>query len=64
MDHAVIAMSHSCEENASRRDILAMLAMLDYLIAQTRPIDAIAARCLLMARESLVEAAARRTDLH
>jgi hypothetical protein len=64
MEDAVVVTSNISEESTSTRDIRAMLAMLDYLIAQTSPIDAISARCLLMARQSLAEAAARRTELH
>jgi hypothetical protein len=64
MEHAVAVASNISEESQSTRDILAMLSMLDYLIAQTSPIDAISARCLVLARESLAAAATRRTELH
>ncbi len=40
------------------RDVLAMLAMLDYLIAEIAPLDAMSAQCLLLARKSLADAVA------
>ena len=39
------------------RDIAAMVAMLDYLIAEISKIDAMSAQCLMLARKSLTEAA-------
>ncbi len=38
------------------RDIAAMIAMLDYLIAEISKIDAMSAQCLILARKSLSEA--------
>lgn len=38
------------------RDIVAMVAMLDYLIAEISKIDAMSAQCLILARKSLTEA--------
>ncbi len=38
------------------RDIAAMVAMLDYLIAEISKIDAMSAQCLILARKSLAEA--------
>jgi hypothetical protein len=35
------------------RDIRAMIAMIDYLMAQVRPVDSLAAHCLDLARKSL-----------
>jgi hypothetical protein len=40
------------------RDIVAMLAMLDYLIAEVGRIDEMSAQCLVVARKSLSEAVA------
>jgi hypothetical protein len=40
------------------RDVVAMLAMLDYLVAEVGRIDAMAAQCLMVARKSLGEAVA------
>ena len=37
------------------RDVIAMLAMLDYLIAEVGRIDAMSAQCLMVARKSLSE---------
>jgi hypothetical protein len=39
-------------------DILALFAMLDYLIAEIAKIDAMSTQCLILARKSLVEAVA------
>jgi len=64
MEHAAVVTPNVSEESQSTRDILAMLAMLDYLIAQTSPIDAISARCLILARQSLAAAGGRRSGLH
>jgi len=52
------------DEGTSRRDILAMLCMLDYLIVQTSAIDAVSARCLILARDSLASSADRASNLH
>jgi len=40
------------------RDVIAMLAMLDYLISEVSRIDETSTQCLLLARQSLSEAAA------
>lgn len=40
-------------ESVPRSDILAMLAMIDYLIIQASPIDEVSTACLVMARKSL-----------
>jgi hypothetical protein len=40
------------------RDVVAMMGMLDYLIAEVGRIDAMAAQCLMVARRSLDEAVA------
>jgi hypothetical protein len=39
-------------------DIVAMLVMIDYLIAEVGRIDAMSAQCLMLARKSLTEAVA------
>ena len=46
-------------DELSKRDVLAMIAMIDYLIAQVRPVDGVAAHCLDLARKSLESGAAR-----
>ena len=43
-------------EQIPERDIVAMVAMLDYLIAEISKIDAMSAQCLILARKSLTEA--------
>jgi len=45
-------------EIVPERDILAMLAMLDYLIAEIAHVDAMSAQCLMLARKSLTDAVA------
>jgi hypothetical protein len=40
------------------RDVVAMLAMLDYLISEVSRIDETSTQCLVLARQSLSEAAA------
>jgi hypothetical protein len=37
------------------RDVIAMLGMLDYLIAEVGRIDPMSAQCLMVARKSLAE---------
>ena len=37
------------------RDIAAIIAMLDYLIVEVSPVDAMSAQCLILARTSLVD---------
>jgi hypothetical protein len=43
------------------RDVVSMLAMLDYLITEASRIDELGARCLALARQSLSEAATGET---
>jgi hypothetical protein len=45
-------------EPVPERDVLAMLAMLDYLIAEIARVDAMSAQCLMLARKSLTDAVA------
>ena len=45
-------------ERIPERDIIALLAMLDYLIAEIAPFDVMSAQCLMLARKSLTEAVA------
>jgi len=45
-------------ERIPERDVVAMLAMLDYLIAEVARIDTMSTQCLLLARKSLAEAVA------
>ncbi len=45
-------------ERNPERDIVAMVAMLDYLIAEISKIDAMSAQCLMLARKSLTEVVA------
>jgi hypothetical protein len=45
-------------ERIPERDIVAMLAMLDYLIAEIARVDIMSAQCLMLARKSLAEAVA------
>ncbi len=40
------------------RDIRSLVAMLDYLVSEIAKIDATSAHCLMLARESLLDAAA------
>jgi hypothetical protein len=40
------------------RDVLAMIAMIDYLVAEVSRIDAMSAQCLVLARKSLAETVA------
>jgi len=46
------------EQIIPERDVIAMLAMLDYLIAEVGKIDEMSAQCLVVARKSLTEAVA------
>ena len=41
------------------RDVVAILAMLDYLIAEVGKIDEMSAQCLMVARKSLAECVAQ-----
>jgi hypothetical protein len=45
-------------EPIPERDIVAMLVMIDYLIAEISRIDVLSAQCLMLARKSLTEAVA------
>ena len=45
-------------EPVPERDVVAMLVMLDYLIAEISRIDVMSAQCLMLARKSLTEAVA------
>ena len=40
-------------DEITKRDIRAMIAMIDYLMVQVRPVDTLAAHCLDLARKSL-----------
>jgi hypothetical protein len=42
-------------EPIPERDIVAMLVMIDYLIAEISRIDLMSAQCLMLARKSLTE---------
>jgi hypothetical protein len=46
-------------DDITKRDVLAMIAMIDYLITQVKPVDGVAAHCLDLARKSLESGAAR-----
>ena len=46
-------------DEITQRDVLAMIAMIDYLINQVRPVDGVAAHCLDLARKALESGAAR-----
>jgi hypothetical protein len=45
-------------EPIPERDIVSLVAMLDYLIGEIAKVDAMSANCLLLARTSLLEAVA------
>ena len=45
-------------EPIPEHDIVALLAMLDYLIAEVATVDAMSAQCLILARKSLLEVVA------
>ncbi|HEY2136023.1 MAG TPA: hypothetical protein VGH49_09050 [Xanthobacteraceae bacterium] len=55
MDNSFLAEAQDCER-IPERDILAMLAMIDYLVAEISKIDTMSAQCLILARKSLSEA--------
>jgi hypothetical protein len=40
-------------DEVTTRDVRAMIAMINYLVAQVRPVDSLAAHCLDLARKSL-----------
>ena len=48
-------------DEVTERDILAMIAMIDYLVAQVRPVDEVAAHCLDLARKALDSGMGRET---
>ena len=54
MPHPLPAESQE-PERIPERDILAMVAMLDYLIVEVGKIDTMSAQCLMVARKSLTE---------
>lgn len=54
MPHPLPAESQELER-IPERDILAMVAMLDYLIVEVGKIDTMSAQCLMVARKSLTE---------
>lgn len=60
-----MANVHSIDPHAAepvpKRDIVAMLVMIDYLIAEISRIDLMSAQCLKLARKSLTEAVADST---
>jgi hypothetical protein len=62
MHESIVVSSTESEdcEGTSKRDILAMLSMLDYLIAQMSEVDPMSTHCLVLARKSLETAATRR----
>jgi hypothetical protein len=43
-------------EPIAERDVLTMLAMLEYLAAEVGKIDAMSAHCLMLARKALLDA--------
>jgi hypothetical protein len=45
-------------ERIPERDVVAMLTMLDYLIAEIGRVDVMSAQCLMLARKSLADAVA------
>jgi hypothetical protein len=45
-------------EPIAERDVLSLVAMLDYLICEVAKVDAMSVGCLLLARKSLLEAVA------
>ena len=55
MDSSLLAEAQ--DERIPERDILAMLAMIDYLIGEIGKIDPMSAQYLVVARKSLAEAA-------
>jgi len=52
MDSAILA---DARERIPERDVVAMIAMIDYLVAEVGRIDAMSAQCLVLARKSLAE---------
>jgi hypothetical protein len=57
MENSQLAETQECD-HIPERDIVAMLAMLDYLIAEISRINVMSAQCLMLARKSLAEAVA------
>lgn len=62
MEQPTVSSTQSEETDCiSERDIVAMVAMIDYLIAQIGPVNRVAMNGLVVARESLAGAVAQRT---
>jgi hypothetical protein len=55
MDNPHVADVHP---HVPERDVLAMIAMIDYLVAEVARIDAMSAQCLVLARKALAETVA------
>jgi hypothetical protein len=53
MEHIANRTDLDDAEEITKRDVRAMIAMIDYLVAQVRPVDGLAAHCLDLARKSL-----------
>ena len=53
-----ICFGSSEAEPIPERDIVSLVAMLDYLIVEVAKFDTMSASCLLLARKSLLEAVA------
>ena len=53
MQQPIITPTKTEDIDVTKRDVLAMIAMINYLIAQVGPIDGVAAHCLDLARKSL-----------
>ena len=66
MEQPIVTSTANTEEREgmSPRDVLAMLSMLDYLIAQVAQIDGMSAHCLVLARKSLATAGDGRAKAH
>jgi hypothetical protein len=47
-------LADACER-IPERDVVAMIAMIDYLVAEVGRIDTMAAQCLVLARKSLAD---------
>jgi hypothetical protein len=60
MEQPVVSAATSKDSGTtSKRDLLAMLAMLDYLIVHIKPVDEVSAHCLVLAHRSLENTATR-----
>jgi hypothetical protein len=53
MQQPIVTPTKTEDIDITKRDVLAMIAMIDYLITQVKPIDGVAAHCLDLARKSL-----------